>query len=144
VNREQPVIFKGVLRDGNENTATPTVNTIQIIPNLMGNSTATTTSNSFYSALPESEFVERDINWIRLRDVTLKYQIPNSMLQNKVVRMASIFCTATDLFLITNYTGADPGVNGTTPATGGAGAFGIDFGSLSMPRTITFGVRIGL
>jgi hypothetical protein len=48
------------------------------------------------------------------------------------------------LFLLTNYTGADPMVNGTTPATNGAGAFGFDYGSLSLPRSITCGVRIGL
>ena len=145
LNREQPVTFKGVLRDGSENTATPTVNTIQIVPNAMGNSSSTSTSNSYYSAFPEAAFVERDINWVRLRDVTLTYQVPASILErSNIVRTMSAFCTATDLFLITNYSGADPGVNGTTPATGGAGAFGIDFGSLALPRTITFGVRIGL
>jgi TonB-linked SusC/RagA family outer membrane protein len=146
VNREDPIVIKGVLRDGNENTDNPTVNTIQVVPFVMGTTLSTgSTSNQYYSNIPESEFVEHDINWVRLRDVTLGYQLPSSLLGNgRVFRTASIFATATDLFLLTNYSGADPGVNGTTPATGGAGAFGIDFGAMALPRTITVGVRVGL
>jgi hypothetical protein len=80
-----------------------------------------------------------------LRDITLSYQIPTSLLNGqKVFKMASVFITATDVFLVTNYTGADPGVNGTTPGTTGSGAFGIDFGSLAPPRTVSFGLRVGL
>jgi TonB-linked SusC/RagA family outer membrane protein len=146
LDREQPRIITGVLRDGNENSATPTVNTIQVNPYTMGvTATDGGTSNSYYNGIPESEFVERDINWMRLRDVSVRYQIPAKMLQSqKIIKTASLFVTGTDLFLFTNYTGADPGVNGTTPATGGAGAFGIDFGSLALPRAVTFGVRVGL
>ncbi|MDH5382648.1 MAG: hypothetical protein OEW75_17465, partial [Cyclobacteriaceae bacterium] len=62
----------------------------------------------------------------------------------KIIRNASIFTTFNDLFMITNYKGADPMVNGTSPATSGAGAFGFDFGSVAVPKSFTFGVRIGL
>lgn len=146
LDRDQTRVFKGVLRDGNENSATPTINTIQINPYTMGTTASDgSTSNQYYNSLPESEFVERDINWVRLRDVTIRYQLPARLLgSKKIIRTASVFATGTDLFLITNYTGADPGVNGTTPATGGAGAFGIDFGSLALPRAFTFGVQVGL
>ena len=147
LDREQPHIFKGVLRDGSENSANPTPNTIQVLPYTMGATAANgNTTNSYYSlAFAEADFVERDINWVRMRDVTISYQLPTSILgKQKILRTASVFVTGTDLFLITNYTGADPGVNGTTPATGGAGAFGIDFGSLALPRTITVGLRVGL
>jgi hypothetical protein len=54
----------------------------------------------------------------------------------------SFYVTATDLFMITNYTGADPSVNGNNTATGGAGGMGIDFGAVSTPRTISTGLRI--
>ena len=50
----------------------------------------------------------------------------------------------TDLFMITNYTGADPAVNGTNASTGGAGGVGFDYGALSVPRGFNFGVRVGL
>ncbi|MFZ6012251.1 MAG: TonB-dependent receptor domain-containing protein, partial [Bacteroidota bacterium] len=137
LDRETPVVFNGVLRDGNENTETPTANTIQVTPYTMG--------TTFFNSIPESEFVEHNIDWLRLRDITINYRFSGKLLgSQKIIRTAGIFVTATDLFLITNYSGADPGVNGTTPATTGAGAAGIDFGSLALPRTITFGISLGL
>lgn len=136
VDRNQPYIFNGVLRDGRENSESPTVNTIQVTPG---------TRSDFFSAFPESEFVEQDINWIRLRDVTLNYALPARLLERgKIFRSVSIFVTGTDLWLETNYTGADPNVNGNSATTRGVGAAGFDFGTISLPRTISTGVRIGL
>ena len=56
---------------------------------------------------------------------------------------ASVFVKGTDLFLITNYTGLDPIVNGNTAAVGGSGGVGIDFGNFPMPRGFNFGIRMG-
>ena len=58
-------------------------------------------------------------------------------------RNASVFVTGTDLFLLTNYTGLDPIVNGNTAAVGGSGAAGIDFGNFPIPRGLNFGIRMG-
>ena len=52
--------------------------------------------------------------------------------------------TGTDLLLLTNYTGGDPGVNGTNTATGGSGGYGYDFGNLPLPRVFNVGINIGL
>ncbi|MFN8354763.1 MAG: SusC/RagA family TonB-linked outer membrane protein [Spirosomataceae bacterium] len=134
LDRDTPMTFKGVLRDGYENTATPTVNTIQITPSQR--------TDVFYSALPESEFVEKDINWLRLRDITLSYNIP--LVSRKVIKNLGVYVTGTDLFLLTNYTGTDPNVNGTTASSGGVGAGGFDFMTQSLPRAISMGIRIGL
>jgi TonB-linked SusC/RagA family outer membrane protein len=136
LDRNTPVVFKGVLRDGKENTETPTTNTIQINP---------ATNNDYFSSIPESEFVEKDINWLRVRDVTLSYQLPTKWLsKTKVFNSGSIFFTGTDLFLWTNYTGVDPNVNGTTASTLGSGASGFDFGTLAVPRGYSFGIRVQL
>ncbi|QIP12318.1 SusC/RagA family TonB-linked outer membrane protein [Spirosoma aureum] len=136
LDRDTPVVFKGVLRDGKEDTGTPTPNTIQVIPSLR--------STDYYNSVPESEFVEKDINWLRLRDVTISYVLPSSVLnKGKVFKQASVFVNGTDLFLLTNYTGADPNVNGTTATSGGVGAAGIDYGTLSVPRGLSAGFRIG-
>ncbi|MFD2570033.1 SusC/RagA family TonB-linked outer membrane protein [Spirosoma soli] len=135
LNRDQPVVFSGVLRDGKENTATPTVNTVQVTPLYR---------SDYFSALPESAFIERDINWMRLRDLTLNYTFPAQWLdRTKVIRRVGVFVTGTDLFLLTNYTGADPNVNGTTATSQGAGAAGFDFGKLAVPRGLSFGIRVG-
>ena len=136
LNRDEPIVVKGVVKDGNEESATPTVNTKEIIPS----------ANELYysTALQPEDFVERDINWLRLRDVTLSFNLPGKWLDSnvKIIKQASVFVNGTDLFLITNYTGADPAVSTNSPATGGAGGYGMDFGKLSLPRTFSAGLSV--
>ncbi|MEJ7770074.1 MAG: hypothetical protein WKF70_12510 [Chitinophagaceae bacterium] len=82
---------------------------------------------------------------MRLRDLTLSYSIPQKQIRKQgIIKSASVFITGTDLLLITNYSGADPGVNANTAANRGFGGAGIDFGSISPPRGINFGCRINL
>lgn len=137
LDRENARVVRGVLRDGRENTDSPTVNTIQVTP---------ITRNDFYNAaFVESDFIEKDINWMRLRDVTLSYTFPQAMLsRQKLVKSAGVFFTGTDLFLLTNYTGADPAVNGLNASTGGSGAAGFDYGTIAAPRGLSFGLRVSL
>ena len=131
LDRNQPRIIDGVLRDGKENSANPTVNNIVMVPSA---------NPSYYTNMSEELFIERDINWVRLRDVQLSYELPNGFLGS---RSASVFVKGTDLFLVTNYTGLDPIVNGNTAAVGGSGGVGIDFGNFPMPRGFNFGIRMG-
>jgi TonB-linked SusC/RagA family outer membrane protein len=131
LDRETPRVVKGVLRDGKENTATPTKNSIVVIPSV---------NTNFYLGMSEELFIEKDINWLRLRDVTVTYNLPDGIIGT---RSMAVFLTGTELFLLTNYSGADPVVNGNTAATGGSGGIGIDFGNFPMPRGINFGVRVG-
>ncbi|QQL49229.1 SusC/RagA family TonB-linked outer membrane protein [Mucilaginibacter ginkgonis] len=136
LNRLTPIVVPGVLKDGNENSANPTVNTIKVTPYYQ---------TGYYTNAIESDFIERNIYTIRLRDVTLSYTLPQSILSHqKVFKSAGVFVTATDLFLITNYTGADPEVNGTNSATRGAGAQGFDYGAVATPRVVSFGVSVKL
>jgi TonB-linked SusC/RagA family outer membrane protein len=135
LDRTQPYTFKGVLRDGKENT-TPTANTIQITPQ---------TRSDFYGAFAESDFIEKNINWLRLKDITLTYVLPKALLKKLgVLQGLSVFATGTDLYLLTNYTGGDPATNGTTATSGGVGAWGIDYGKIGAPRSIAFGLRATL
>ena len=134
LDREEPRVIKGVLRDGKENTDKPTRNTIVVIPAVQ-----TTYYTGVASSLSEELFIEKDINWVRLRDVTLRYILPGNFFN---ARDASMFLTATDVFLITNYSGLDPIVNGNTAAVGGSGAAGIDYGNFPMPRGISFGISV--
>jgi hypothetical protein len=131
LDRETPRIIPGVLRDGKQNTATPTQNTIVVIPQVQP---------AFYTNMSEELFVEKNINWVRLRDVTLRVELPPRYLH---ARRASAFVRGTDLLLFTNYSGLDPIVNGNTAAVGGSGAVGIDFGNFPMPRGFSFGITLG-
>ena len=135
LDRTKPYTFTGVLRDGKENTS-PTVNTIQITPQ---------TRSDFYGAFAESDFVEKNINWMRIRDISVSYMLPKKLLQ-KIgnVQALSVFVTGTDLYLLTNYTGGDPATNGTTATSGGVGAWGIDYGKIGAPRSVAAGLRVTL
>ncbi|MEP6779905.1 MAG: SusC/RagA family TonB-linked outer membrane protein, partial [Gemmatimonadaceae bacterium] len=130
LDRETPRVINGVLQDGKENSATPTPNTIVVIPQVQP---------SYYSSISEELFIEKNINWVRMRDLTLRMNLPTRLLRS---RGASLAITGTDLFLFTNYTGLDPVVNGNTAAVGGSGASGIDYGNFPMPRGVSFSLKV--
>ncbi len=130
----QPRVIPGVLRDGRENSANPTINTIVVIP---------ATQTAYYTGISEELFIEQDINWVRLRDVELSYTLPSRALAALRARDASVFIKGSDLFLITNYSGMDPVVNGNSAAVQGSSGAGIDFGNFPMPRAFNFGLRVG-
>jgi TonB-linked SusC/RagA family outer membrane protein len=136
LDRETPRIIKGVLQDGLENTANPTPNTIVITPLFR--------ADYYTSGSIDAEFIEKDINWLRLRDITLNYRLGKKLIsRQKLIRSASVFCTATDLFMLTNYNGADPSVNGNNAGTrGGIGGVGMDLGNLATPVGINFGINV--
>jgi hypothetical protein len=135
-DRYVPRVIKGVLNDGLQNTY-PTPNTISIIPAF---------NDQYYSAnaMPEEAFIQRNVNWLRLRDVTFSYNLPKSTLSKwGWIKTLGAFVTGNDLILITNYFGADPAVSGTTAGSSGVGAFGFDFGTLPTPISVNVGIRAG-
>ncbi len=140
LDREVPRVIKGVLRDGLENTANPTVNTIMVTPYANTNYYTSTTGG-----IAPDMFVEKDVNTLRLRDITLSYDVPAKFLsKTRVISNLSAFVTLTDVFLITNYSGTDPEANSNNPSLGGAGGFGIDYGSMGRPLGVNIGFRLKL
>jgi hypothetical protein len=136
LDREQPRVITGVYKDGFENSAHPTVNTIAINPYFR---------NNYYDGVfAESDYIE-NVNWMRMRDITLGYQLSTKLLKRqKVFKSASVYITATDVFIVTNYSGMDPNVNVLNSSnTKGYGGAGIDYGAIPSPRTINFGVKFG-
>jgi TonB-linked SusC/RagA family outer membrane protein len=135
LDREIPRVVQGVLRDGLENTATPTQNNILVSPY---------NQNEYYrSGSIDSDFIEKDVNWLRMRDITLSYRMLPENLKKTVFESLSFNITMTDAFMITNYTGADPAVNGVNASSGGAGGTGFDYGAVSTPRGLNIGVKLG-
>ena len=131
LNRNNPLVVPGVLRDGKEDSATPTVNNIVIVPAVQ---------TAYYTNMSEELFIQKNVNWVRLRDLQLSYALADGFLGS---RNASVFVKGTDLFLLTNYRGLDPVVNGNSAAVGGSGGTGIDFGNFPQPRGVNFGFRMG-
>jgi len=137
LNRMEPRIVQGVLQDGLENTENPTPNTIAVTPYY--------TSTYFYSTVTGEKFVEKDIWTVRLRDITLSYNLPKNLTRRIGSNTTmSVFVTATDVALFTNYSGLDPESNSNTPALGGIGGFGIDYGNMTRPLGLNFGLRLKL
>lgn len=64
-----------------------------------GNGTQSAASNNIY-----------DASFIKLKSVTLNYQFPASLMSKLNLTTASVYVSATNLFTVTNYPGADPEV----------------------------------
>ena len=80
-----------------------------------------------------------DGSFIRLNNVTLGYSLPKSLLKKVRATRCRIYTTASNLFIITKYTGFDPEVStlnstGLTP--------GVDWGAYPRSRTIVFGINL--
>ncbi|RZM28671.1 MAG: SusC/RagA family TonB-linked outer membrane protein [Pedobacter sp.] len=136
LDRETPRIIQGVFRDGLENTASPTKNNVVVIPYI---------TTSYYSTFfNTADFLQKDVNWIRLKDITLSYNLPKQLfVGSKTFKSVNVFVTGTDLLLFTNYGGVDPQVSGLSAAAGGLGGSGIDYGNVGLPKAYNFGVRVG-
>jgi hypothetical protein len=89
-----------------------------------------------------SGFVE-DGSYLRLKNVSLGYNIPSGYLSRIKLRTARIYISATNLLTFTKYTGFDPEVNSVS----GSGiesnlGVGTDNGSYPQARTITLGLNM--
>ncbi len=129
-DRYTPRVVEGVLADGFQFSSNPTKNTIVVIPAY---------NQTYYTQMPVEEFLERDVNWFRLRDITLRYTFNKNFIRK--LSLLEAFITGNDLILLTNYSGADPAVNGLTAGARGVGAFGYDYGTLPAPMQINIGFR---
>ncbi|MGJ7032366.1 SusC/RagA family TonB-linked outer membrane protein [Niabella hirudinis] len=137
LDRENPRIITGVLKDGLENTDHPTPNTIAITPYY--------TSAYYTTNVSPEMFVEKNIKTLRLRDVTLSYDLPQSLMHRSgVFTNVNLFVTLTDAVLFTNYSSGDPESNANTPGLGGIGGFGIDYGNVGKPIGMNFGLKLKL
>jgi hypothetical protein len=131
-----PVVFKGVLKNGLENSSHPTKNNIAITYDNYG--------SGIFKGNDEDWF-EEDVHYLRLSEVRLSYNVPSSWLKRATknfVSSASVWVKGTDLFTITNYSGIDPVGNSNSAALGGSGGIGIDYWGIPNPRGYSFGVNL--
>lgn len=96
----------------------------------------------FYNngAQPSSRFI-LDGSFVRLRNVTLGYNIPKSLTSKARIQSLRVFVTGQNLVTWTNYAGWDPEVNADDIVTNIAQ--GYDFYTAPQPRTILGGINIG-
>lgn len=77
-----------------------------------------------------NRFVE-DGKYLRLKNVTLGYTLPASLLKKAYIGNLRIYMSAQNLLTLTNYSGFDPEVQG-----------GVDNSNYPLTRTISFGIDI--
>ena len=82
-----------------------------------------------------------DVNWLKLRSVSLSYDCSKLIKKQNVIKGLSVSLTGTNLFTLTNYKGMDPEVS-TAGGTGGSGATGIDYASVPAVSSMSFGVNL--
>lgn len=85
-----------------------------------------------------SRWVE-DASYIRLKNITLGYNVPTSVIGRLGLTRLRAYVTGTNLITITDYTGYDPEVSSFNTSDA---ALGVDFGSYPTSKTVTFGVDL--
>ena len=121
-NRYDQIVFEGAgLTSGKPND-------IKVVP---GETWYRSTIN--YGAM----YVEKDLWWIRLRDLNVSYSLPKSVLDRLKLSELELTFTGRNLLLFTNYSGPDPDVNLRGGFTNG---FGSDF--FNYPTTKSYGVSL--
>ena len=83
-------------------------------------------------------FVE-DGDYIRLKTVTLSYNLPQTILSGSGLSNVKVYATGFNLWTATGYSWFDPEVN---TFDGGNTALGTDFLTFPQPRSLTFGINL--
>ena len=83
-----------------------------------------------------SDFFIHDGSYVRLRNITLGYTLPKSVVDYLKIKNLRFYVTAENLLTFTGYKGYDPEIGG------GVFSNGIDHGIYPQARTVLGGVNI--
>ncbi len=126
-------VFDGVVADRN-GRPTEVVNTTPVDFANPANPLNTNKWRRYGSLGLAEEYVE-DGSWVRLRELTLSYNLPSGLL-GKTFSGARVSLYGRNVFLITNYKGVDPETN----LSGDSNAVGWDY--FNLPNTRSFGASL--
>jgi hypothetical protein len=103
------------------------------------------TPNNVVNSTPSSRFIE-DGSYLRLKSLTLSYNVKSATLNKLKVSRCLIYLTAENLLTFTKYSGFDPEVsafsNKSQSARNQNTAPGVDFGTYPQAREFVFGLNI--
>lgn len=86
-----------------------------------------------------SSFYIEDGAYLRLRNVTLGYNLPSAIFENsKMIKRVRVYTSIQNALTFTGYSGFDPEIGATNPL-----ASGVDDGVYPMPRTYMVGLKVG-
>lgn len=85
-------------------------------------------------------------NWLRLRSISLSYDMPNDLLTrtglSKGIKGISATLTGTNLWLLTNYKGMDPETSAAGSGVTGSSSVGIDYNGVPSTAGVSFGLNV--
>ena len=114
-------------------TAAPVANTVSVQTNLQswrrGDGAGFT---------GPSEYYVESTSWLRLREVSLSYDLPKTLVSKLHMKGLGIFATGRNLWLKTDYTGIDP----ETSLVGASNAQGMDYFNMPGTKSYTFGLKV--
>jgi outer membrane receptor protein involved in Fe transport len=123
------------------------------IPRALGNGTTNTAAAAMLQNRVSSHYIE-DGSFVRLKNITLSYQIDNGLTKKLGLTGLKVFATAQNLVTLHNYKGYYPEVNGDGQGTNnqaqnaGSGSslmsLGIDKGTYPSSKTFTMGINVQL
>lgn len=87
-----------------------------------------------------SSAIVEDASYLRLKNVTFAYRIPDNIINKVKIKTLRVFAGATNLWTLTNYSGYDPEANTYGQSTT---LIGIDAGGYPQARTYTIGLNAG-
>lgn len=127
--RESEVVFDGVTADGTPNT--------QSVPYFDPSSGLGSNYWVKYGFGGISEMSIYDASWVRLREVSISYTLPNNITKRFGMSNASVAVSARNLWLSTDYPGIDPETN----LTGASNGFGLDYFNNPNTKGYTISLR---
>ncbi|MBU2914325.1 SusC/RagA family TonB-linked outer membrane protein [Reichenbachiella agariperforans] len=87
-----------------------------------------------------------DASYVRLKNVTLGYTFPKTILDKTFIRSLRLYVSGQNLLTMTDYPGLDPEVGYQNSGSGADGNrnIGLDYASYPNVRAYTFGINLGL
>lgn len=99
---------------------------------------------NFLDGNKSSTFFVEDASYLRLKNITLSYNMSNQLAQRLKLSRVRIFVGAENLLTFTKYSGLDPEIGSTRTAANANTSMGIDYGTYPQARTFFLGVSLGL
>ncbi|WP_373492727.1 SusC/RagA family TonB-linked outer membrane protein [Aquiflexum sp.] len=134
MDRNKVAVFRGII----ENPGGDNHGQVNDIPVTLNQSAFQGSGSALSVGREMAERWVQDGSWIRLRDVTLSYQVPANMAGRMGMSRASVGLYARNLLLFTNYGGIDPETN----LNGPNGAVGLD--AFTTPNMRSYGITLNV
>ena len=136
LNRNDHIVFEGVLADGSPNTQQVWLG--QGLDDVTGRDYGNGYYRDYYRG--NSEFFVQNASWVKLRSVSINYNLPAKWFGTRFIRSASVGLTGNNLLVFTDFNGYDPENSTTNSGSNAEGFSGMTYPAL---RSYLFTLNVG-